>query len=101
MDRPSLILLTGGTGYVGGRLLQSLEDGGYRVRSMARRPEALRGRVRASTESFLATASIQNLLIPHWRECTRHTIWFIPWAPLAPLKKKIGKQPAILQKPLV
>ena len=50
MDRPSLILLTGGTGYVGGRLLQSLEDGGYHVRSMARRPEVLRGRVRASTE---------------------------------------------------
>ena len=50
MDRHSLILLTGGTGYVGGRLLQSLEDGGFRVRSMARRPEALRGRVRASTQ---------------------------------------------------
>lgn len=50
MDRDSLILLTGGTGYVGGRLLQSLEDGGFRVRSMARRPEALRGRVGASTE---------------------------------------------------
>lgn len=101
MDRHSLILLTGGTGYVGGRLLQSLEEGGYRVRSMARRPEALQGWVGAVRKSFLATASTQNRLIPRWRECTRHTIWFIPWAPLAPLKKKIGKQPAILQKPLV
>jgi uncharacterized protein YbjT (DUF2867 family) len=50
MDRQSLILLTGATGYVGGRLLQSLEDAGYRVRCIARRPEALRGRVGASTE---------------------------------------------------
>ena len=50
MDRQSLILLTGGTGYVGGRLLQSLEDGGYRIRCMARRPETLSGRVGKNTE---------------------------------------------------
>ena len=29
----------------------------------------------------MATASTQNLLIPRWRECTPHTIWFIPWQP--------------------
>ncbi len=39
------ILLTGATGYVGGRLLEPLTRRGYRVRCLARRPEALGGRV--------------------------------------------------------
>src|SRR5678816_2174240 len=50
MDRQNLILLTGGTGYVGGRLLQRLETDGYSVRCMARRPSALEGRVGKNTE---------------------------------------------------
>ncbi|MDF1744397.1 MAG: SDR family oxidoreductase [Gimesia sp.] len=45
-----LILLTGATGYVGGRLLQALEQRGGRLRCMARRPEILLPRVSASTE---------------------------------------------------
>ena len=45
-----LILLTGATGYVGGRLLPLLEQRGYRVRCLTRRPEALRDRVGAKTE---------------------------------------------------
>ena len=44
------ILLTGATGYVGGRLLAALEARGRRVRCLARHPENLRGRVAASTE---------------------------------------------------
>ena len=36
-----LILLTGATGYVGGRLLPRLLDAGFRVRCMARQPERL------------------------------------------------------------
>ena len=36
-----LILLTGATGYVGGRLLHALEHRGERVRCLARRPEAV------------------------------------------------------------
>ena len=32
-----LILLTGATGYVGGRLLKMLEQRGYRIRCMARK----------------------------------------------------------------
>jgi uncharacterized protein YbjT (DUF2867 family) len=47
---PSLILLTGATGYVGGRLLQALERDGHRLRCLARRPEFLRQRVSPSTE---------------------------------------------------
>ncbi len=39
------VLLTGATGYVGGRLLPLLEARGARVRCIARRPEALASRV--------------------------------------------------------
>lgn len=45
-----LILLTGATGYVGGRLLSLLQQQGLRVRCVTRRPEALRDRVNATTE---------------------------------------------------
>ncbi len=45
-----LILLTGATGYVGGRLLPVLERAGVRVRCLARHPEYLSGRVAAGTE---------------------------------------------------
>ncbi len=38
------VLLTGATGYVGGRLLTALEAAGYHVRCLARRPEALQHR---------------------------------------------------------
>ena len=38
---PRLVLLTGATGYVGGRLLRLLEERGELVRCFARRPEAL------------------------------------------------------------
>lgn len=50
MDPQNLILLTGGTGYVGGRLLQWLESKGYVVRCMARRPEALSGRLGSNSQ---------------------------------------------------
>jgi uncharacterized protein YbjT (DUF2867 family) len=45
-----LIMLTGATGYVGGRLLKILEKRGYRVRCMARRPDILTSRVSSSTQ---------------------------------------------------
>jgi len=44
------ILLAGGTGYVGGRLLRVLEETGRPLRCLARKPEFLRARVSASTE---------------------------------------------------
>ncbi|MGE0827340.1 MAG: NAD(P)H-binding protein, partial [Candidatus Binatia bacterium] len=48
--RRSLILLTGATGYIGGRLLNALEGKGYPVRCLARRPECLRSTVATTTE---------------------------------------------------
>jgi uncharacterized protein YbjT (DUF2867 family) len=49
VERPR-ILLTGATGYVGGRLLKALEEVGDRVRCLARRPEFLRSRVGPGSE---------------------------------------------------
>ncbi len=46
----SPILLTGASGYVGGRLLHRLEALGHRVRCLARRPEFLAPRVGEGTE---------------------------------------------------
>jgi len=45
-----LVCLTGGTGYIGGRLLSLLEDRGLSVLCLARRPEALENRVGTNTE---------------------------------------------------
>ena len=45
-----LTLLTGATGYVGGRLREALEAEGVGLRCMARRPDYLRARVADTTE---------------------------------------------------
>lgn len=45
-----LILLTGATGYIGGRLLKGLEKNGWPVRCLARHPEFLHPRVASTTE---------------------------------------------------
>jgi uncharacterized protein YbjT (DUF2867 family) len=45
-----LILITGATGYVGGRLLPLLVEDGRRVRCLARQPERLSSRVPAGVE---------------------------------------------------
>ena len=44
MSDAALALVTGATGYIGGRLVPELLDAGYRVRAMARHPERLDGR---------------------------------------------------------
>ena len=44
------VLLTGATGYVGGRLLKELDKQGYRVRCITRRPEHVHSRISDSTE---------------------------------------------------
>ena len=45
-----LVLVTGASGYVGGRLVEALEQQGRRVRCLARRPEYLRLRFRRDTQ---------------------------------------------------
>src|SRR5574339_844497 len=44
MSQPKLILVTGATGYVGGRLVPRLLEAGYRVRCLVRDPNRLQGR---------------------------------------------------------
>lgn len=48
--RDDLVLLTGATGYVGGRLLATLERAGCRVRCLSRHPQVLSERVGPHTE---------------------------------------------------
>jgi len=50
MSSKPKVLLTGATGYIGGRLLRSLKEQGYHVRCMARRPEALKHQIDDRTE---------------------------------------------------
>ena len=58
------ILLTGATGYVGGRLLPLLEARGLRVRCLTRHPGALRPRVGADTEVVAGDVSVPATLLP-------------------------------------
>src|SRR3954468_11772193 len=48
-ENRSLILLTGGSGYVVGRLIPLLEKQGVRLRCLARSPEKMRSRVQPGT----------------------------------------------------
>ena len=45
-----MVLLTGATGYIGGRLLRALERQSIAVRCLCRNPEVLRGRVAPGTQ---------------------------------------------------
>jgi uncharacterized protein YbjT (DUF2867 family) len=60
------MLLTGASGYVGGRLLKLLEERRCRLRCLARLPEALKSKVLPSTEvvkgDVLDRASLDSAL---------------------------------------
>lgn len=45
-----MILITGATGYIGGRLLRRLEEGSHAVRCLCRNPDAIRSRVAEGTQ---------------------------------------------------
>ena len=53
LARPTIIL-TGATGYIGGRLLGLLEAEGHHIRCITRRPDALAGRIGSNTEVVAA-----------------------------------------------
>ena len=56
----SLVLVTGATGYIGGRLVPELLDAGYRVRVLARTPAKLSG------EPWLADVEVQLGDVGRW-----------------------------------
>lgn len=62
-DERPLILLTGATGYVGGRLLKELEARQCRLRCMGRFPDLLRERVSPETEVFQGDVLDKSLLM--------------------------------------
>ena len=59
----ALVCLTGGTGYIGGRLLSLLESRGVRVRCLTRRPESLEGHVTNTTQVVRADVLDRGSLI--------------------------------------
>jgi uncharacterized protein YbjT (DUF2867 family) len=60
---PGLTLLTGATGYVGGRLLSLLQKQSVPVRCLARRPEALEDRGSQTTEIVAGDVLDRNTLL--------------------------------------
>lgn len=50
----STVILTGATGYIGGRLLGLLEEEDHKLRCITRRPEALEGHVKSQTDVVAA-----------------------------------------------
>lgn len=64
MQGNPLVLLTGATGYIGGRLLDALENANVRVRCLARRPEFLKSRVSAGIEVVKGDCLDQASLLP-------------------------------------
>jgi uncharacterized protein YbjT (DUF2867 family) len=63
--RPGLVLVTGATGYIGGRLLARLErEHRHRIRCLIRRPEALAGRTAEGTEIVPGDVLVPDSLAP-------------------------------------
>ena len=68
MSTDARVLVTGGTGYVGGRLIPLLEQRGVRVRCLARRPEFLQPRVGPLTEVVAGDVLQQETLVNALRD---------------------------------
>ena len=75
-----LILVTGATGYLGGRLVPRLLATGRRVRCLARNPERLAGRRWPGVDVVKGDVSDPASLESALRGVTQVSLhWFMPW----------------------
>ena len=74
-DRSQTVLLTGASGYVGGRLLKELESKSLKLRCLARYPDNLRPKVAPETEVVQGDALEQQSLIRGLRGV--HTAYYL------------------------
>jgi len=73
--QPSRILLTGATGYVGGRLLKALEKSGHQLRCLARNPEYLRTETTSGVELVAGDMLDKSTLVAALRGI--HTAYYL------------------------
>jgi uncharacterized protein YbjT (DUF2867 family) len=74
-DIKPLLMLTGATGYIGGRLLTRLEEDVYRVRCLARRPDYLKTRISPGTEVVQGDVMDRDSLTPALQAV--HTAYYL------------------------
>ena len=77
-EKPS-VLVTGATGYIGGRLVPVLEAAGVRLRCLARQPAALASRVSPATEVVAGDLLDPGHSIARSRESTSPITSCTPW----------------------
>jgi len=70
-----IVLVTGATGYVGGRLLGELDREKYRVRALARKPEYVRHKAHPDVETVAGDALDKGSLLAALRDV--HTAYYL------------------------
>ena len=93
---PPHVLITGATGYIGGRLVPVLEAAGV-SRCLARRPAALASRVSPTTEVSREISSTRRRSIAPSQASTWPITWCTPWGRTT-TAKRIALPPAISVK---